>query len=124
MRIVTSRSVLVSATVLALASGWLSSAPTSLAQPSAAQTQIKVAIANPSHIFSELAEFKVLQTQMQDEQKKFVATQDEKVKAITDMKNRRNALLPAHPQWAELNSQLAAIERRIQGLEGNAEDHR
>lgn len=110
MRSVKSRSVLVSAAALALAAGWSSfSAPTTVAQPAAAQASVKIAIANPAHIFAELAETKSLQFQMQDEQKKFMATQDEKMKAITDMKTRRDALLPDHPQWAELNSQLAAL---------------
>ena len=29
--------------------------------------------------------------------------------AINDMKNKRDALNPDHPQWAELNSQLATL---------------
>ena len=110
MRSVKSRFVLASAATLALAAGWSSfTAPTALAQPTAAQAPAKIAIANPAHIFAELAETKSLQIQMQDEQKKFTTAQEEKMKAINDMKTRRDALLPDHPQWAELNSQLAAL---------------
>jgi len=110
MRSVKPRFVLVSAATLALAAGWSSfTAPAALAQPAAAQAAIKIAIANPAHIFAELAETKALQIQMQDEQKKFQTAQQEKVAAITDLKNKRDNLNPAHPQWAELNSQLAAL---------------
>jgi outer membrane protein len=110
MRRVKSRFVLVSATALALAAGWSSStAPTALAQPAAAQAPLKIAIANPGHIFSELAEFKAVLIQMQDQQKKLAAEQGDKMKAINDLKTRRDALLPEHPQWSELNSQLAAL---------------
>src|ERR1700722_16680270 len=99
MRIAKSRFVLVSAAALALAAGWSSStAPTTVAQPAAAQAPVRVAIANPAHIFAELAETKVLQTQMQDEQKKFMVAQEEKMAAINKLKGQRDALNPEHPQ--------------------------
>ncbi len=109
MRSVKPRFVLVSTAALALAAGWSSfTAPMTLAQPAAAAVPIKIAIANPAHIFAELAETKALQIQMQDEQKKFTTTQQDKMAEINDLKSKRDALLPEHPQWSELNSQLAA----------------
>jgi len=109
MRIAKPGFVLGSAAALALAAGWASfSAPLALAQPGAVQAPVKVAIANPRHIIAEMAEFKAFNFQMQDEEKKFAATQNDKVKEINDLKTRRDALLPEHPQWAELNAQYAA----------------
>lgn len=108
MRTATSRLVLASA-ALALAGGWASfAAPLAVAQAAAAQAPVKVAIASPLHIFAEMAEFKAFNIQMQDDEKKFLATRDDKVKEINVLKSRRDALLPEHPQWAELNAQLAA----------------
>lgn len=94
--------------VLAPAAGTMSfGAPPAPAQPVAAQAAIRVAIASPLHIFNEMAETKAFNIQLKDDEKNFTATQQDKLKEISDLKTRRDALRPEHPQWAELNAQLA-----------------
>jgi Skp family chaperone for outer membrane proteins len=108
MHIPKSRLFLVSVAALALA-GWVAcSAPRALAQPGTVQAPVKVAIANTKHIIGEMAEFKAFNIQMQDEEGKFKAAQEYKVKEINDLKSRRDSLLPEHPQWADLNAQSDA----------------
>lgn len=126
MRKATSRPVLLSAAALALSAGfsvWCgpragaapgvpAAAPAAPAIPAAAvstDAPVRVAIANPAHIFNDMAETKALQAEMQEEQKKFAAAQHEKVAAIEDLKGKRDQLNPEHPQWAELNTQLATL---------------
>ena len=80
------------------------------AQPTAgAAASVRIAIANPAHIFADMAETKALQAEMAEQQKQFQIAQKSKTDEITDMKNKRDALNPEHPQWAQLNADLAKM---------------
>lgn len=107
----------------ALSVGVLLGAGLAGAQPAAAAAAaapapsgpIRIAVASPSHIFNEMMETKSLQAKMQDDQKKFAATQREKAAAIDQLKAQRDALKPGEAQFEELNNKLidASLEAKV-----------
>lgn len=86
-----------------------------LATSSLAVAQTKVGIANPVRIFSEIQETKDLKQKLENDRRQLEATEKDKRQRLQDLQQRRDAVKPDAPQWAELNRELegAVIEFQV-----------
>lgn len=104
---------------LALAAPGQTGGPNGAASPAppvaSSSAPVRIAVANPSRIFNEMQETKVLQAKMSEEQKRFSAEQQERQKQIEQLKASRQNLNPNHPQYEELSNQLlkASMEYKV-----------
>jgi Skp family chaperone for outer membrane proteins len=88
-----------------------------LVMPVAARAQgngkdLRIAVADPSRIFSEMQETKDLKEKMETERQRLFGMEKEKRENLTKIQKQRDELKPDHPQYEELNKQLmqAAVE--------------
>jgi Skp family chaperone for outer membrane proteins len=80
-----------------------------------ALAQTKVGIANPVRIFADLQETKDLKQKLDNDRRQLEATEKDKRQRLQDLQQRRDAVKPDAPQWAELNREFegAVIEFQV-----------
>jgi Skp family chaperone for outer membrane proteins len=69
---------------------------------------VKIAIADPVRIFSQLQETKDLTDKLESDRKTLEATILKRKAEINDLQNSRDAFKPDSPQWARSNEELLA----------------
>lgn len=86
-----------------------------LAMAPLALAQTKVGTANPVRIFSEVQETKDLKQKLENDRRQLEATEKDKRQRLQDLQQRRDAVKPDAPQWAELNREFegAVIEFQV-----------
>jgi Skp family chaperone for outer membrane proteins len=72
-------------------------------------------IANPVRIFADLQETKDLKQKLDNDRRQLEATEKDKRQRLQDLQQRRDAVKPDAPQWAELNREFegAVIEFQV-----------
>src|SRR4051794_20670210 len=70
---------------------------------SAQQKTTRVAVVDPSRVFSEMQETKDLRVQLESERQRLAATSKEKETEITNLQNQRKQTRPDSPQFEDLN---------------------
>lgn len=73
---------------------------------SAQQKTTRVAVVDPSRVFSEMQETKDLRVQLESERQRLAATSKEKETEITNLQNQRKQTRPDSPQFEDLNKQI------------------
>ena len=94
------------AAVVFAAPGGQPAAPAPVLAPGAP----RIAVVNPSRIFNDMKETRVLNAKMTEEMSKFEDARRQKIAAIEQTKKARNDMRPDHPQYEELNNQLLALQ--------------
>lgn len=88
--------------------------------------QLRIAVANPSRIFSEMQETKDLKEDLESERVRLTSMEKEKREELQKIQNQRNQLKADTPQWDELNNKLmdAALEFQLWGQQTKARAER